>query len=214
MDLFRKGIVLIGIILLADINIGMAQQGEITEEQQIDAAVSPAPEEMQDEATVMGYGTDGNLETLREGSNKLICIADDPDQDNFHVACYHEDLEPFMQRGRELKQQGLSTDKVDSIRYKEIEEGKIELPEKPMALYSLTGSENSFDYSTGIVQSANPLYVIYIPNATEESTGLSKKPVSKGAPWIMDPGTPWAHIMVMTGRGVGSDEDIESGPEQ
>lgn len=183
-----------------------AQPNQRSAEEQIKAAVSPAPDNMQDEAKVMGYDDDGNLVTMRDGANHLICIADDPEQKNFHVACYHKDLEPFMKRGRELSAEGLSRKKVDSVRRTEIEEGKIELSQKPMALYSLTGSGNSFDYSTGQIVNASPLYVVYIPFATEESTGLSKKPASKGAPWIMEPGTPWAHIMVMTGRDLGSGE--------
>lgn len=205
---YFKGIVYVFCVtLLFGISEGIAQSAELTRDEQIKAAVSPAPEGMQNDAKVLGYNKEGELTTFRKGSNKLICIADNPEQDNFHVACYHKDLDPFMERGRELKAEGLSTEKVDSIRYKEIEEGKIELPEKPMALYSLTGSPESFDYTTGIVKDAKPLYVIYVPNATEESTGLSKKPVSKGAPWIMEPGTPWAHIMVITGRNIGANGD-------
>ena len=177
-----------------------AQSDTIKESQQIEAAVSPAPDGMKEGARVLGYNSDGKLTTLRKGTNQLICIADDPQQDNFHVACYHKALEPFMKRGRELKAKGLSREKVDSIRYKEIKEGEIALPRQPMALYSLTGSAQSFDYTTGMVKNASRLYVIYIPYATEESTGLAKKPASKGAPWIMEPGTPWAHIMVMTGK--------------
>ena len=41
---------------------------------------------------------------------------------------------------------------------------------------------------------ARPLYVVYIPFATAESTGLSATP-APGTPWIMFPGTPKAHIM-------------------
>jgi len=44
------------------------------------------------------------------------------------------------------------------------------------------------------VKGARPLIVIYIPGATETSTGLSAKP-AEGTPWIMFPGTPKAHIM-------------------
>ena len=193
-------ILIITSVFLLGTSVGFAQPDTLSKENQIKAAVSPAPDGMKKGARVLGYNDDGELTTLRKGSNQLICISDDPQQDNFHVACYHKDLEPFMKRGRELKAKGLSREKADSIRYKEIEEGKIELPRKPMALYSLTGSAQSFDYKTGMVKNASPLYVIYIPYATEESTGLSKKPASKGAPWIMEPGTPWAHIMVMTGR--------------
>ncbi len=201
----------ISVIVLAVFcsGVSMAQSNVLSAERQIEAAVSPAPEDMQDEATVKGYNEEGELTTLREGSNKLICVADDPEQSNFHVACYHQDLEPFMERGRELKAQGMSTEKVDSLRREEIKSGKLELPRKPMALYSLTGSGDAFDYATGTVKEASPLYVVYIPFATEESTGLSKKPVSKGAPWIMEPGTPWAHIMVMTGRDINSEVEKE-----
>jgi hypothetical protein len=39
-------------------------------------------------------------------------------------------------------------------------------------------------------------YVIYIPYATSASTGLPLKQDAPGMPWIMDPGTPRAHIMI------------------
>lgn len=205
MNTFKAGICFLGLLFVAA-GLVKAQSTNLSKEEQIEAAVSPAPETMQDNATVIGYDDNENLVTLREGENKLICIADDPSQKNFHVACYHKDLEPFMKRGRELKAKGLSRKEIDSLRRKEIEKGEIELPQKPMALYSLTGSADSFDYSRGQLIDATPLYVVYIPYATEESTGLSKKPASKGAPWIMEPGTPWAHIMVITGRDLGIQE--------
>ena len=52
------------------------------------------------------------------------------------------------------------------------------------------------DPVTGIVSGAEPLYVIYVPYATPESIGLSTVPVG-GQPWLMFPGLPWAHIMIM-----------------
>jgi hypothetical protein len=39
-------------------------------------------------------------------------------------------------------------------------------------------------------------YVIYIPFATSESTGLPLKPEIPGGPWLMDAGTHRAHIML------------------
>lgn len=199
---------LIAILLCCPLAI-FAQDDLPSSENQIKAAVSPAPEDLQKGAEVLGYNETGELKTIRKGTNELICLADDPQQSNFHTACYHQGLEPFMKRGRELKAQGLSRKKVDSLRRVEIEAGELELPRKPMALYSLTGPKNAFNYSTGEVKTARPLYVVYIPFATEETTGLSQKPASKGAPWIMEPGTPWAHIMVMTGRKV-SKKKIEN----
>ncbi|TYP93823.1 hypothetical protein LX73_1536 [Fodinibius salinus] len=197
-------------ILLLSASATVAQEMQVSSKQQVAAAVSAAPDEMQSGTAVLGYKDSGKLIQLREGSNKLICIADKPGDDEFHVACYHKDLEPFMKRGRELRAQGLSTAKVDSLRRAEVKAGKLELPRKAMALYSLTASKGSYDYETGTITNASPLYVIYVPFATSTTTGLSEKPASKGAPWIMEPGKPWAHIMVVTGRNVSSSTDDEN----
>lgn len=190
--------------------LAVGQDMQASAEQQITAAVSAAPSGMQAEAKVLGYDEAGQLVQLREGSNKLICMADNPEDNEFHVACYHKDLEPFMKRGRQLRAQGLPTAKVDSVRRAEIKAGKLNLPRKAMALYSLTAPKGSYDYETGTVTNASPLYVIYVPFETSATTGLSQKPASEGAPWIMEPGKPWAHIMVITGRKIDGDESTEN----
>ena len=38
--------------------------------------------------------------------------------------------------------------------------------------------------------------MIYVPFATAETTGLPVKPIPGGAPWLMNPGTGGAHIMI------------------
>jgi hypothetical protein len=163
-------------------------------EQQIAAAVAPAPPELRAGAAVLGYAPDRRLVSLRQGSNQLVCLASEPAGERFHVACYHRSLEPFMARGRELRARGLHGPAVDSARNAEITAGKLAMPSQPAALYSLTGPPGSFDPATGEVTGARRLYVVYIPFATAESTGLSATPVAD-APWIMFPGTPKAHIM-------------------
>jgi hypothetical protein len=160
---------------------------------QVAAAVLPLPEPMRAGAGVMGYDAPGHLVRLRPGTNPMLCLADDPADDRFHVACYHETLEPFMARGRELRAQGLRPEAVDSTRYAEVYAGRIRMP--PVAsLYSLTGPADSYDATTNQASGARPLFVVYIPFATEASTGLSAVP-QEGAPWIMFPGSPRAHIM-------------------
>jgi len=103
-----------------------------------------------------------------------------------------------MARGRELRAQGVKGEQVDTVRFKEIKSGKLTMPQTPSALYTLTGPPNSFDTATGKVTGAKWLYVVYIPGATEKSTGITEKP-ALGVPWIMYPGTPKAHIMFSTG---------------
>ena len=167
-------------------------------EQQIAAAVLAAPEDMRAGATVLGYAPDGHFRTLRQGRGALTCLASDPKSERFHVACYHRSLEPFMARGRALRAHGVMGDRVDSVRFAEVRSGKLRVPSHPAVLYSLTGPSDSFDPATGTAPKARPLFVVYVPFATGRSLGLSTTPV-EGAPWIMHPGTPKAHIMFQPG---------------
>ena len=160
--------------------------------QQIAAAVLPLPAEFRASATVLGYGADGTLGTLRSGAGPYVCLASDPKRSDFHVACYHRSLEPFMARGRALRAQGVTGERVDSARFAEVKAGRLAMPAHPAALYSLTGG--SYDAATNAAAGARPLYVIYIPGATAESTGIPTQP-AQGTPWLMFPGTPKAHIM-------------------
>ena len=164
--------------------------------EQIAAAVLPLPADMRAAASVLGYGADGKLVALRGGTNRMICLARDPSSEQFHVACYHDSMEPFMARGRELRARGINGPQVDSVRFTEAKSGALKLPDHPAVLYSLTGG--SFDAKTATAPGARGLYVVYVPYATTVSTGLSDKPQA-GGPWIMFPGTPKAHIMFVPG---------------
>jgi hypothetical protein len=160
---------------------------------QIAGAVLAAPAELRNGAAVLGYDAQGGLAMIREGTNELICLATDPANTAFSVACYHKDLEPFMARGRELLAQKVTGAKRNEIRFKEVEDGKLAMPREPRTLYVLTGT--SFDSASGKVQDPYLRWVIYVPYATPQSTGLSTR-ATDGAPWLMSPGTVGAHIMI------------------
>ena len=164
-------------------------------EEQIAQATLPLPNDLRASATVLGYAAvDGPLTSLRDGPGGMVCLANNPKQTRWHVACYHKSLEPFMARGRELRTQGVTGDQVDSVRFREAKSGKLKLPTEPALLYSLTGDRDAYDAATKSAPKARPLFVVYMPNATSQSTGLSAIP-APGTPWIMFPGTPKAHIM-------------------
>ena len=172
-----------------------AQQQPLPAEMQVKLAVQAAPKEKRDSCTVYGYSPDRQFVVLRQGTNELICLADDPGQPGFSVSCYHKDLEPFMKRGRELKKQGMDDQQIFETREKEVQAGSLKMPKDPSTLYVFGADEKDIDVTTGEVKQGYLRYVIYIPYATSASTGLSEKP-SKGAPWIMNPGTHRAHIMI------------------
>ena len=163
---------------------------------QIKTALLAAPLEKRDSCTVYGYSADKQFILLRQGTNELICLADNPDEPDFSVACYNKELEPFMKRGRELRKQGIKGQQLVDQRDKEAKEGTLQMAKGPSALYVYSAKEKDFDPATGEVKNGYLRYVIYIPYATVASTGLPEKPSVDGMPWIMDAGTYRAHIMI------------------
>lgn len=167
-------------------------------EWQIKTAVLAAPKADRDAATVLGYDPSGALVTLRPGTNSLICLADNPKQRGFSVACYYKELDPFMARGRALAAEGKKQNDIFKIREEEVKAGKLAMPDKSLLIVT-TGK---VDEKTGEVTDLYTRYVIYIPYATPQSTGIPLAAIADGAPWIMDPGTHRAHIMISPPKGV------------
>ncbi len=166
------------------------------EAHQIAAALRAAPEDLRAGATVLGYDTGGKLGVLREGSNELHCLADTPDDDRFSVACYHKDLEAFMARGRELAAQGYEGKERHQVRWRDVDEGRVNMPSSPRMLYVLTGK--GYDASRDEIVEPYLRWVVYTPYATPESLGLPGVPDE--GPWLMYPGTAGAHIMLSPPR--------------
>ncbi len=186
-----KTLILLSLILLA---LPLAAQTIPAADEQIAATSLAAPEELRAGAAVLGYGVDGKLTELRKGTNEMVCLASDPKAARFSAACYHKDLEPYMARGRELAAQGIAGGaRNQEHRWKEIKEGKLKMPKEPRMLYVLSGK--GYDAASGKVTDGVVRWVIYVPYATAESTGLSTKS-KRGEPWLMDAGTPGAHIMI------------------
>ena len=181
------------IVLFVVASLGSGFAAEIpSAEWQIKTAVLAAPKAQQAAATVLGYDPKGALVTLRQGTNNLICIADDPKDDKFSVSCYYKDLEPFMARGRELAAQGKKAVEITKIREEDVKAGKFKMPDRSV----LNVATGKVDAATGEVTDLYTRYVVYIPYATPDTTGIPLAPLTPGGPWIMDPGTHRAHIMI------------------
>jgi len=187
--------VLVVAFVVAAAASALAQDAIPPVEQQVAAAVLPLPAEMRGGAMVMGYRESGKLVTLRPGKNSMTCLALYVARPDFHVACYHQGLEPFMARGRALRAQGVKGEAVDSARFAEIKHGKLTMPAQG-ALYTITTKKENYDAASNTVKDYRPLAVVYIPFATPESVGLTATPTTAG-PWLMFPGTPKAHIMML-----------------
>lgn len=161
-------------------------------------AVLALPPDLRDGAGVR-VRTDGpELRTIREGSNGMICLADEPGG-GFRVACYHESLEPFMRRGRELAAEGMEGMDRQRRRWEDVEAGEVSMPEHPAMVYNLGFQDEAIDPDTVDWRRGSRLHALYTPYATPEETGLSTEG-SRSEPWLMFPGRPSAHIMIFPPR--------------
>jgi len=165
-------------------------------EAQVRMAVQSLPaEELRAGASVLGYLEEGGPPVeLRAGEGDFVCLLSPPGVWVVESACYHASLEPFMARGRELAREGMGTAERVALRNREADEGTLPLPEAPAALYITVAPAEAVDPDSGAFSDAFQRAVIYVPYATGRSTGLSERAV-QGAPWLMDAGTPRAHIM-------------------
>lgn len=163
---------------------------------QIHTALLPLPEAEKETAMVYGYDPSGTLVVLREAAGNMICLADNPDRKGVSVACYARAMEPFMARGRELSAQGMDSKEREEVRASEVASGDLKMPDAPSMMYVYYGNDEDYDKTTGSLANGKFRYVVYTPFATTESTGLPDKPHASGMPWLMDPGTHRAHIMI------------------
>jgi len=166
-----------------------------SDEALVATALMAAPSESRAGCKVIGFNMAGEFVTLKDGDNEFICLADDPKRDGFSAACYQKDLEPFMARGRELRAEGKTEKEIFDIREAEVKSGKIVIrPGSTLSIYY--GPKTMYDPETSKVEDAQVRYVVYLPYATSESTGLPESPDAPDHPWIMNPGTHRAHIMI------------------
>jgi len=166
--------------------------GVLPREAQIAFAVQAAPMDLREGAEVQGYTEEGAFTTLREGSNEMVCMAPNPESEVFEVSCHHIDLEPFFERGRELRAEGITGNERVQRRWAEIEEGTLPMP-YGATNYILRGE--GFDVASATIRNPYLRWVIYTPFATPETTGLSTQ-AQTSAPWLMFPGTAGSHIMI------------------
>ena len=100
-----------------------------------------------------------------------------------------------MARGRALKEAGKTRQEIYAIREAEMKSGKLKIT-TGSTLHIYYGAKAMYNPETSKVEGAQLRYVVYMPWATAASTGLPETPIAPNHPWIMNPGTHRAHIMI------------------
>ncbi len=154
----------------------------------VDKALIAAPGALRDQATVIKWKSDFTYDTLRKGTNGLVCYdrSGFPLQQPFAVQC--TSLANLPREVQNLKAEA-SGDRVKSeTMLKALEQdGTRAKPEFGSVWYHVSGADRDH---------ASPHEVtIAVPGATQASLGLPDKRRDNGA-WIMNAGTSTAHIMI------------------
>jgi hypothetical protein len=152
----------------------------------IERALTPAPRNMKEGAAVIKFKADGTYDTLKPGTNRLICYdrSGEPGQQPFAVQCTSVANIPRIVQNRKFeamtdkaaKQAALDAAEKDGTRAK---------PEFGSVWYTMNGADKDH---------ARVHVTIAVPGATTQSMGLPSDN-KQGGVWIMNAGTSTAHLM-------------------
>jgi hypothetical protein len=153
----------------------------------VEKALLAAPANLSKEATVVAFKPDYTYETVRKGTNNLVCFDRSglPGQLPFSVECTSlrnldrvaQNLKFEAETDRTKRQAALDAAEKDGSRVK---------PEYGSVWYRLQGKDRD---------TARMHMTVAVPGATTQSTGLPDNP-KMGGVWIMNAGTSTAHLMV------------------
>ena len=153
----------------------------------VDKALLAAPANLRDQATVIKWKTDWTYDTLRKGTNRLVCFDKSglPGQLPYSLECTSlgnidravQNMKFESEPDRAKRQAALDAAEKDGSRAK---------PEFGSVWYHLMGKDQS---------TARTHMTIAVPGATAQSMGLPDNPKNGGV-WIMNAGTSTAHLMV------------------
>jgi hypothetical protein len=196
MEVTMKDIVTVALIVLVTSSGVLAQEGRGSappppplqpgaSQADVDVAVLAAPANLRDQATVIKWKPDFTYDTLRKGTNRLVCYnrSGQAGQQPFSIECTSIGNVERVTQNMKLEAMG---DKKQAVLDAAEKDGTRVKPEYGSIFYNLSGPDR---------ERARAHMTVAIPGATTQSTGLPDNNKQGGA-WIMNAGTSTAHIMV------------------
>src|ERR1700731_4596245 len=149
-------------------------------------ALSAAPANQREAATVIKWKPDFTYDTLRKGTNRLVCYdrSGFPLQQAFSIEC--TSIANLDRVAQNLKAEALGDKaKSEAMLNEEEKNGTRVKPEYGSVWYHLMGADRDH---------ARTHMTIAVPGATTQTTGLPDTN-KQGIVWIMNAGTTTAHLM-------------------
>jgi hypothetical protein len=150
----------------------------------VDKALLAAPAQLKDQATVIKWKPDQTYDTLRKGTNRIVCYDRSglPGQQPFSLECTM--LGNLNRAAQNLKFEAMG-DKKQAMLDAAEKDGTRVKPEFGSVWYHLMGADQA---------RARTHMTIAVPGATTQSMGLPDNGRGGGV-WIMNAGTTTAHLM-------------------
>jgi hypothetical protein len=180
-----KRIVLIGVGLLAMSASSLAQAPAA--DPAVERALLAAPRNLRDAALVIKWKADGTYDTVRAGTNRLVCFdqSGEPGEQPFSIQCTSVGNLDRVKQNKEFERKEADRKVREGLLADLETAGKRVKPEFGSVFYTLQGKDQ---------ETARLHVTIAVPGATAASLGLPDNPKMGGA-WIMNAGTSTAHIM-------------------
>jgi hypothetical protein len=154
---------------------------------EIEKALLAAPAQMKDAATVVKWKADFTYDTLRKGTNRLVCYDRpiQPGDQAFSVEC--TSIANLERVAQSLKTEASTAPADRRAAFEALEKaGKWPKPEMGSIFYNLTGPSQAMARSHA---------TICVPGATTATLGLPENG-NQGGAWIMNAGSSAAHLMM------------------
>ena len=176
---------LMSLIIVLALSISAFAQTQNSPE--IEKALLAAPAPMKDGATVIKWKSDFTYDTLKKGTNRLVCydrpVA--PGGQPFSVEC--TSIANLERVAQSLKIETIADPTARRTAFETAEkEGKWTKPEFGSIFYNLTGATQA---------TARSHATIAVPGATTQTLGMPENG-NQGGAWIMNAGSSAAHIMM------------------
>ena len=151
----------------------------------VDRALLAAPANLKDQATVIKWKSDFTYDTLRKGTNRLVCYdrSGKPGQQAFSLEC--TSIANLERAAQNLKFEAMG-DKKQAMFDAAEKDGTRAKPEFGSVWYHLMGADKDHTRTH---------MTVAVPGATTQSMGLPDNGRGGGV-WIMNAGTTTAHLMV------------------
>jgi len=162
----------------------MISSGAFAQTADVDTPLLAAPAQLREGATVIKWKPDFTYDTLKKGTNRLVCYdrSGKPGQRPFSLEC--TSLANLDRAAQNLKFEAMG-DKKQAMLDAAEKDGTRVKPEFGSVWYHLAGDDK---------EHARAHMTIAVPGATNKTLGLPEDN-KQGGVWIMNAGTTTAHLM-------------------